>query len=84
MRVMVIGNGSREHAIAWKLKASPRVAEVFVAPGNAGTALLGLNVDAKATDADALLAAARAHAVDLTVVGPEMSLEAGIVDRFEA
>ena len=84
MRVMVIGNGSREHAIAWKLKASPRVTEVYVAPGNAGTALLGVNLDAKPTDAGALLAAARAHAIDLTVVGPEMSLEAGVVDAFEA
>ena len=84
MRVMVIGNGSREHAIAWKLRASPRVAEVYVAPGNAGTAALGVNVDVKPTDVEGLLAAVRAHAVDLTVVGPEMSLEAGVVDRFEA
>ena len=84
MRVMVIGNGSREHAIAWKLKASPRVTEVYVAPGNAGTAKLGVNVDVKPTDVDGLLDAARAHAIDLTVVGPEMSLEAGVVDAFEA
>ena len=84
MRVMVIGNGSREHAIAWKLKASPRVDEVYVAPGNAGTAKLGVNVSVSPTDVDGLLDAARAHAIDLTVVGPEMSLEAGVVDAFEA
>ena len=84
MRVMIIGNGSREHAIAWKLAASPRVAEVYAAPGNAGTATLGVNLDANPTDAGALLAAARAHAIDLTVVGPELSLEAGVVDRFQA
>ena len=84
MRVMVIGNGSREHAIAWKLRASPRVAELYVAPGNAGTAQLGVNLNVKPTDVEGLLAAARAHAVDLTVVGPEMSLEVGVVDRFDA
>ncbi len=84
MRVMVIGNGSREHAIAWKLRASPRVTEIFAAPGNAGTAQLGVNIDVQPTDVDGLLAAARKHAIDLTVVGPEMSLEAGVVDRFEA
>lgn len=84
MRVMVIGNGSREHAIAWKLRASPRVADLYVAPGNAGTAALGVNLNVKPTDIEGLLAAAREHAVDLTVVGPEMSLEAGVVDRFEA
>ena len=58
MRVMVIGNGAREHAIAWKLHASPRVSEVFAAPGNAGTAQLGVNVDVQATDVEGLLAAA--------------------------
>ena len=84
MRVMVIGNGAREHAIAWKLRASPRVSEVYAAPGNAGTARLGVNLDVKATDVDGLLAAALANGVDLTVVGPEMSLEAGVVDRFTA
>ena len=84
MRVMVIGNGSREHAIAWKLRASTRVTEVFTAPGNAGTAQLGVNIDVQPTDVEGLLAAAREHAIDLTVVGPEMSLEAGVVDRFEA
>ncbi len=84
MRVMVIGNGAREHAIAWKLHASPRVSAVFAAPGNAGTAQLGVNLDVKPTDVEGLLAAARDNAIDLTVVGPEMSLEEGVVDRFDA
>ena len=84
MRVMVIGNGAREHAIAWKLHSSPRVSEVFTAPGNAGTAQLGVNVDVQATDVEGLLAAAHAHNIALTVVGPETSLEAGVVDRFAA
>lgn len=83
MRVMVIGNGAREHAIGWKLQASPRVTEVFTAPGNAGTAQVGVNVAVQPTDVEGLLAAARSHAIDLTVVGPEMSLEAGVVDRFQ-
>jgi phosphoribosylamine--glycine ligase len=86
MKVLVIGSGGREHALAWKLKQSPRVTEVLVAPGNAGTAReRGVrNVDVAATDLDALLALARSEQVDLTVVGPEAPLVAGIVDRFRA
>ena len=84
MRVLVIGNGAREHAIAWKLHSSPRVSEVFTAPGNAGTAQLGVNLDVQPTDVEGLVAAAHAHSIDLTVVGPETSLEAGVVDRFAA
>jgi len=86
MKVLVIGAGGREHALAWKIKQSPRVTDVIVAPGNAGTAREpGVrNVDVAATDLDALLALARAEQVDLTVVGPEAPLVAGIVDRFRA
>ncbi|MES1942796.1 phosphoribosylamine--glycine ligase [Salinisphaera sp. PC39] len=83
-KVLIVGGGGREHALAWKAAASPRVAEVLVAPGNAGTANEpGVrNVAVAAEDIDALLALAREEAVDLTVVGPEAPLAAGIVDRF--
>ncbi len=86
MKVLLIGSGGREHALAWKLAASPRAHEVLVAPGNAGTALEARcrNVDVAAGDIDALLALAEREDVALTVVGPEAPLVAGIVDRFEA
>ena len=86
MKILVIGSGGREHALAWKLKQSPRVREVIVAPGNAGTATEpGLrNVEIAATDIDALLRLATDENVALTVVGPEAPLVAGIVDRFRA
>ncbi|MEN1929662.1 phosphoribosylamine--glycine ligase [Luteimonas sp. MJ250] len=86
MKILVIGSGGREHALAWKLAQSPRVAEVLVAPGNAGTATEARcrNVDIKATDIEALLALARDEGVAFTVVGPEVPLVAGIVDRFQA
>ena len=84
MKVLVIGNGGREHALAWKLKQSPRVDEVIVAPGNAGTAReRGVrNADVAVTDLDGLLALAKREKVALTVVGPEVPLVAGVVDRF--
>jgi phosphoribosylamine--glycine ligase len=86
MKVLVIGSGGREHALAWKLAQSPRITEVLVAPGNAGTAREPRcrNVDVKATDLDALLALVRREEVALTVVGPEAPLVAGVVDRFRA
>jgi phosphoribosylamine--glycine ligase len=82
MRILVIGNGGREHALAWKLRQSSRVERVFVAPGNAGTAIDAENVDIPATDVVRLLAFARQNNVDLTVVGPEVVLAAGLVDAF--
>ncbi|MDQ6646561.1 MAG: phosphoribosylamine--glycine ligase, partial [Pseudomonadota bacterium] len=84
MKVLVIGGGGREHALAWKLKQSLQVDEVIVAPGNAGTAREpGLrNADVAVTDLDGLLALARAEKVGITVVGPEVPLVAGVVDRF--
>jgi len=84
MKVLVIGNGGREHALAWKLKQSPRVDEVIVAPGNAGTAReRGVrNADVAVTDLDGLLKLAKAEKVELTVVGPEVPLVAGVVDKF--
>jgi phosphoribosylamine--glycine ligase len=86
MKVLVIGGGGREHALAWTLARSPRVEEVIVAPGNAGTAREpGVrNADVGSDDLDGLLALARTEAVGLTVVGPEGPLAAGIVDRFGA
>ncbi|TXH65223.1 MAG: phosphoribosylamine--glycine ligase, partial [Lysobacteraceae bacterium] len=86
MKVLVIGSGGREHAIAWKLAQSARVEEVLVAPGNAGTATEAKcrNVEIKVTDTDRLLALARSEGLGLTVVGPEAPLVAGVVDRFRA
>ncbi len=86
MKILVIGGGGREHALAWKAAQSPLAGQVFVAPGNAGTALEpGLtNVPIGAEDLDALLDFARSEAIDLTIVGPEAPLVAGVVDRFEA
>jgi phosphoribosylamine--glycine ligase len=85
MKVLVIGSGGREHAIAWKVTASPLVDEVLVAPGNAGTARepRTRNVNIAAHDLGALADLARREAVDLTIVGPEQPLAQGIVDRFE-
>ena len=86
MKVLVIGSGGREHALAWKLKQSEGVEEVLVAPGNAGTALEpGVrNVDMPSEDINALLEMAKAEGVGFTVVGPEAPLVAGICDVFNA
>jgi phosphoribosylamine--glycine ligase len=86
MKILVIGSGGREHALAWKLAQSARVTEVIVAPGNAGTAREpGLrNAAVAASDLDGLLQLARDEGVALTVVGPEGPLVAGVVDRFRA
>jgi phosphoribosylamine--glycine ligase len=86
MKVLVIGNGGREHALSWKLAQSPRITEVLVAPGNAGTAREGKcrNVAVGATDIEALLELAREEDIGLTVVGPEAPLVAGVVDAFRA
>jgi phosphoribosylamine--glycine ligase len=86
MKILIVGGGGREHALAWKCAQSPRVQEVFVAPGNAGTALEPKvrNVDIAADDIDALLEVAARRDIGLTIVGPEGPLVAGIVDRFTA
>jgi phosphoribosylamine--glycine ligase len=86
LKVLVIGGGGREHALAWKLAQSPRVDEVLVAPGNAGTAVEPKcrNCAVAATDLKGLVALARAESVVLTVVGPEAPLVAGVVDAFAA
>jgi len=86
MNILIIGSGGREHALAWKAAQSPLVENVFVAPGNAGTALeAGVeNLDVAADDIDGLLAAALEKTIDLTIVGPEAALVTGVVDRFSA
>ncbi|MBR03304.1 MAG: phosphoribosylamine--glycine ligase, partial [Acidiferrobacteraceae bacterium] len=86
MRILVVGGGGREHALAWKLAASSRVETVYVAPGNAGTAREARveNLPLAMDDIEALLKEARARHIDLTVIGPEAPLVEGIVDRFEA
>lgn len=86
MKVLIVGGGGREHALAWKCAAAPRVTEVLVAPGNAGTATEPQvrNVPVAAHDIPALVQLAEAERVDLTIIGPEGPLVDGIVDAFEA
>jgi phosphoribosylamine---glycine ligase len=84
MQVLVIGGGGREHALAWKISKSPLVTRVFCAPGNAGIASVAECVPIKADNIEALVEFAAANQIELTVVGPEAPLIAGIVDRFEA
>ncbi len=84
MKLLVIGSGAREHALVWKLAQSRRVSEIYAAPGNAGTARIAHNLDIKAEDTEALLKAAQDLRIELTVVGPEGPLAAGVVDRFQA
>lgn len=83
MKVLVIGSGGREHALCWKISKSPRVSKIYCAPGNGGTAAIAENVDIKADDIDRLLDFALNNRIDLTVVGPELPLVLGIVDRFQ-
>ncbi len=83
MKVLVIGKGGREHALVWKLAQSPRVEQVFCAPGNAGTAADGTNVPIEATDFAGLIRFAKKEDIGLTVVGPEEPLALGIVDEFQ-
>ncbi len=84
MNVLLVGGGGREHAIAWKLRQSPRVTDLFVAPGNAGTAGIAVNLPVKAADIEGIVRAARQHRIDLVVVGPEDPLALGLVDRLDA
>ncbi len=83
MKVLIVGSGAREHALAWKVRQSPLVDRVYCAPGNGGTGDVAENVDIRATDLRELYKLAKQERVDLTVVGPEAPLAAGIVDLFE-
>jgi len=81
---MIIGNGAREHALVWKIGQSPKADEIFVAPGNAGTGVIAHNLDVSPADVVALAGAVEQYGIDLTIVGPEAPLAAGIVDLFES
>jgi phosphoribosylamine---glycine ligase len=80
MNVLIVGEGGREHALAWKLAQSRRIKRVFVAPGNAGTALEAENVDISAADTPRLIKFAQQNQIGLTVVGPEVPLSRGLVE----
>jgi phosphoribosylamine--glycine ligase len=82
VNVLIIGSGAREHALAWKLRQSPRLDDLFAAPGNPGTAALGANLSIRDTDIEALVRACREHRIELVVVGNEDPLAAGLVDRL--
>lgn len=84
MKVLVVGSGGREHALCWRLGQCPGVTRLYCAPGNPGTAAVAQNVPIAVNDIDALLAFAKEQQIRLTVVGPELPLSVGIVDRFEA
>ena len=84
MKILVVGGGGREHALCWKIASSPLVKAVLCAPGNPGTAQVAQNLAVDTTDLDGLVRAAREHAVDLVVVGPEEPLVRGLADRLRA
>jgi len=84
MKILIVGSGGREHAIAWKLNQSSRNPELFAAPGNVGMMEIATCIDISVEDIESLLSFAKDQAVDLTVVGPEVPLVLGIVDRFES
>ena len=82
MNVLVIGSGGREHALCWKIKQSPKVKRLYCAPGNGGIAQIAECVNISVDDVDALLQFALTKKIDLTIVGPEATLVAGVVDAF--
>src|SRR5688572_6344677 len=84
MRIMIVGGGAREHALAWKLRQSPRLSALWCAPGNAGTGAVAENLPINVDDLDGLVAAAGRLQVDLVMVGPEAPLAAGLADRLRA
>jgi phosphoribosylamine--glycine ligase len=83
VRILIVGNGGREHALAWKMRQSPKVDEIFIAPGNGGTALEGTNVPIAVDDLPALVAFAKEQKIDLVVPGPELPLVLGIKDALD-
>jgi phosphoribosylamine--glycine ligase len=82
VNVLLVGSGAREHALAWKLRQSPKLTDLYVAPGNAGTAAIAHNLSIAAADVESLCEAARDHSVDLVVIGPEDPLARGLADRL--
>ena len=83
MNILLLGSGGREHAIAWKIAQSPKVDQLFIAPGNAGTAQTGTNVNIKADDFPAIKDFVLSNHVDMVVVGPEDPLVKGVYDDFK-
>ena len=83
MKVLILGSGGREHALAWKISQSPLLTKLFVAPGNAGTELLGTNVDLFPTDFPAVEKFVLDTGIEMVIVGPEVPLVAGIYDYFQ-
>ena len=83
MKILIVGQGGREHALAWKIRQSPLVKDIFCAPGNAGTALEAVNLDIAATDIDGLVRFVKKEKIDLTVIGPEAPLVAGLADVLD-
>ena len=83
MRVLIVGGGGREHAIAWKCSKSKRVSKIYAAPGNAGIAQFAECVDISVMDGDALVAFAKDNKIDLTIIGPDDPLVAGVADCFK-
>ena len=83
MKILIVGQGGREHALAWKLRQSPLVKDIFCAPGNAGTALEAKNVDIGSINVDGLVKFAKKERIDLTIVGPEAPLVAGLADALD-
>jgi phosphoribosylamine--glycine ligase len=84
MRVLLVGSGAREHAIAWKIGASSRLDALYCAPGNAGTADFGTNIDIQAGEVDRIVEFALDNAIDLVVVGPELPLSLGLAEKLQA
>src|SRR6266508_3637180 len=84
MNVLIVGSGAREHALAWKLRQSARLTDLFVAPGNAGTAQLAHNLDVGVMDFEGIARTAAEHRVELVIVGPEDPLAGGLVDFLTA
>jgi phosphoribosylamine--glycine ligase len=82
-KILIIGSGGREHALAWKLAQSPKISKIYIAPGNAGTAQVGENINIKADDFPALIDFAKKEKIYLTIVGPDDPLALGIVDQFQ-
>src|SRR3989344_9115534 len=82
LKILIIGSGGREHAVGWKVKQSLRAGDIFFAPGNAGTAKIGTNLDIKAADVPALLEFAKKEQIGLTLALPDDPLALGIVDEF--
>src|SRR3989344_7811395 len=84
MNILVIGSGGREHALAWRLKQSPKVKKVFTAPGNPGTAQLGENISIDILDHQAVIECVRKNQIDLVVVAPDDALASGIVNSLQS